>query len=441
MDVKVEDISSVRKKLSFEIAAEKVDAEFEKAYRKIARTAKIKGFRPGKAPRSVIEQYYAPQLEQQALEQLIGDSYVKALAQHRMEVVSEPEIVESGILERGKSFNYQAQVEVKPEVQARDYFGLTLQKELLAIDEKVVPERLEELRASRSELKVSEREEAKIGDFVVIGFEGFLDGQPFPGGRSDEQVFELGSGSLIPGFEEQLQGMRRGEEREIAVTFPADYGNKELAGRPAIFKVSLQEIKEKVFPELNDDFARGFGLENLAELEEKIRENYRAQEMSRIEGDVRERLMKALIARNPIEVPESMIARQLDYMLGNIRRRLQGQGMSLEVLGMNEESFRRLYREGAVAQVQGTLVLEAIARQENLQVEEGEIEEKMAQIARMSNASLASVKAHFAGDEARRGLLAQALEEKAMGFLLQQSNINEVEKSELADTEKTGDKE
>ncbi|BCR05779.1 trigger factor [Desulfuromonas versatilis] len=436
MTVQVENISSVKKKLSFEVPAETVSAEIEKAYQKIAKTAKIKGFRQGKVPRGVIEKYYAPQMEEQVLNRLINDTYFKAIVDNRIAAVSDPEIVEGSGLEPGKPFTYQAEVEVKPEVEVKDYTGLSLQREKFEADPKMVESRLDEMRASRAQMEVAERDEAKEGDFLNIAFEGFMAGQPFDGGKSDDHVLELGSGSFIPGFEAQLEGMKRGEEREIEVTFPEDYGNKQLAGQPATFKVKVKEIKAKVLPELDDEFAKGFGLESLEELRGKIDENYQTQEKNRVEGDLKERLMDELIARNPFDVPEAMVASQLKYMLENIRNRMQSQGMSLEMLGMNEESFGQMYRDTAVNQVKGSLILEAIARQENLKVEGSEIDDKLLKIAEMANAPLDAVKKYYAGDDARQGLMAQMLEEKVLEFLFEKSTVVDVAKEELAGADK-----
>ena len=431
MNVKIEEISSVRKKLSFELPAEHVAAEIDKAYGKIAKSAKIPGFRPGKVPRAILERQFAPQMEEQVLGRLINDSYFKALFEHKILAIADPEIVDSGVIEKGQPFRYEAHVEVKPELAPKDYTGLKLEKELFAPDAAVTDKRIEEMRASRAEMVVSSRKKARQGDFVVIDFEGFLKGEAFEGGKAEGHQLELGSGSFIPGFEEQLEGMKQEEEKEIQVTFPADYGNQELAGQEVTFKVRLHEIKEKELPALDDEFAKGFGLESLADLRARLEENYLTQERNRIDGDLRERLMEALIAVNPVEAPEIMVAGQLDYMLGNIRSRMQSQGMSLEMLGMNEESFRAMYRDTAVKQVQGTLILEAIGRQEGLRVEEGEIDGKLAQIAAMSNAPLDAVKRHYANEDARRGLLLQMGEEKVIEFLLAGSQINEVAKAEL----------
>lgn len=432
MNVKVEELSSVKKKLTFELPADRVDAEIGKAYQKIAKTAKVKGFRQGKVPQTILEQYYAPKMQQEVLTRLINDSYFKALTEHEIPAVSDPEIFEQGVPERGVPFVYEAHVEVKPEIEAKDYAGLVLQKEKLVVNEETLAARLDEMRTSRSQLNVTARDDAQSGDFATIDFEGFVDGEPFKGGSSKDYVLELGSGSFIPGFEEQIVGMKRGESGEVKVTFPEDYGNEELAGKPATFSVTLKEIKEKVTPDLDDDFAKELGLETLDQLKAKVQEDYEKQENSRVEGDLRERLTGAIIERNPIEVPDAMVASQLDYMLENISRRMQSQGMTLQMLGMTDDSFKQMYRETALRQVQGNLILEAIARQEELTVDDAELEGKLEEIAEMANAPLESVKKYYGSPAARLDLKAQILEEKAIALVLSKATIEEVDKEQLA---------
>jgi trigger factor len=435
MNVSIEDISSIKKKLSIEVAAEAVDAEIDKAYQKIAKSAKVKGFRPGKAPRSVVEKHYAPQMEEQVLGRLINESYFKALAEHRVAAIADPEIVESSSLQKGEAFSFQAEVEIKPDVTVKDYTGLKLQKEKFEDDPTVVDARLDEMSAGRSELQVSDRELAEGGDHVTIDFEGFVDGVAFDGGKAEGHQLELGTGAFIPGFEAQVEGMPRGGDKEIEVTFPEEYGNKDLAGKPALFKVKLHEIKEKVTPELDDEFAKGFDVESLQELRDQLEETHRLQEQNRIDGDLREKVVAALIERNSVEAPESMVANQLDYMLGNIGNRLKQQGMSLEMMGMNEESFKQMYRDTAVSQIKGSLLLDGISRQEEIKAEDSEVDSKLEDIAKMSNAPIDAVKKHYSSSEARQGLIAQIVEEKVMQLLLDRATIEEVSKEQLADSQ------
>ncbi|GAB4166381.1 MAG: trigger factor [Geothermobacteraceae bacterium] len=431
MNVKVEEISSIRRRLSFEVEAGQVEQAIDGAYAEIAKTAKLKGFRKGKVPRKLLEQYFRPQMEEKVFTRLINDTYFQALTDNEVPVVGQPQITESGDINRGEAFTYVAEVEVKPEVEAKDYTGLEAKKEIFDFAPQVIEHRLEEKRQMRVEQKVSTRKKAREGDFVTIDFTGYVDGEAFPGGSAEGHELELGSGSFIPGFEEQVVGMKREEEKEIEVTFPEEYGNEDLAGKKAVFKVVLHEIKEKVVPELDDDFAKGFGAESLDDLKWQMEENFRQQEQNRIDGDLRERLVDALVEKNPIEVPEAMVDKQLEYMLQNVRNRMQQQGMSLEMLGMNEEIFASMYRQTAVKQVQGSLLLEAIARQEQIEVADDEIDGKLEEIAKMANAPLDAVKNYYSSDEAKAGLKDQIVEEKTLAFLIDNAKIVEVSKEEL----------
>lgn len=431
MNIRIEELSSIARKLHVEIGAERVDQEIERAFRKIGKTAKIKGFRPGKVPQAVLEQYYGAQMEQEVLGRLINDSYFKALDDHDVPAVGEPRITESSGISRGQAFTYQAEVEIKPQIVAKDYLGVPVQKEAFNADPQVAAGRLEELRASRGQLEVASRDVARDGDSVVIDFTGFVAGVPFEGGEAEDFTLELGSGSLIPGFEEQVAGMRRGEEREIAVTFPADYGQQTLAGQAATFKVTLKEVKEKVLPALDDEFARSFGIETLDELKKQLEESYLREETGRIDNDLRERLVRELIERNPFEVPATLVAKQLEHMYANITNRMRSQGMTPEMLGLTPENFGERYRDNAVGQVKGMLLLEAIGRQEGITVEAGEVDGRLEEIARMANAPLDAVKNFYAKEEARISLLNQIAEEKVVRFLTDQAQVTEVPKSAL----------
>lgn len=431
LNVKIEDVSGVKKKLFIEIDAAKVDAEIENVYQKLGRKAKIKGFRPGKVPRGILEQYYAPEMEQQVLNRLINDSYFKTLVDNRIPAVSDPEIVDNGTLAKGQPFKYEVHVEVKPEIEVKDYLGLSLEKERFEADPQVVDNQLDEMRNARAQMVVSEREDARAGDNVVIDFEGFVDGEAFQNGSAQDYQLELGSGTFLPGFEEQLLGMKRSEDREVNVSFPADYGVENLAGKPALFKVALKEIKEKKVPELDDAFAETLGLESMEQLRTRIQENHDAREQQRIEADLRDRLIGALLERNHFEVPSVLVADQLRQMFEDAKRRLSAQGLSMEMLGMDEDRFAGQYREQAERQVKGTLLLEAVARQEELKVEESEIAAKMQEIAEMAGVSLAEVKKRFGSNDSRPALIARILEEKVFDLLLEKAEIKEVDAQEL----------
>jgi trigger factor len=431
MNIKVEDISSIKKKLSFEIPIEDVDAEFGKAYNKLAKTAKVPGFRPGKVPRSVLERQYGGQIEGQVFEGLVSASFFKAIVDNKIDAVSPPEVIDNGSLKIGQPFVYEAEVEVRPAVEAKNYVGLELKKESFVVDDAEVDARLAEMRKSKAKVATSERNVAQVGDIAVIDFEGFIDGEAFAHGKAEGHHLELGSNTFIPGFEDQVAGLECGQCKDIEVTFPESYGNKDLAGKPAVFKVCLKEIKEQVLPELDDEFAKEAGLESMADLRAKILESIASQEAERIEKDFHERMTDALIEANPIELPESMVESQLDYMLQNLQNRMQAQGMRLEDMGINAESFKKIYREIAAKQVKSSLIMEAIAIQENLKIDEDEIKDKLDEIIETSGAPKEAVINFYSSDEKRRGLVSQMAEEKVVAFLSGKAKIEMVDKQSL----------
>ncbi|MDD2558477.1 MAG: trigger factor [Desulfuromonadaceae bacterium] len=431
MNTQVEDLSSVKKKISVEVDAAQVNQEITAVYAKIARNAKLKGFRQGKVPMRLVKQYYAEQMEHEVVGKLINDTYFKAITDSEVAAIGEPAIQKSGELVEDKVFTYEFYVDVKPKIENLAYSGLSLKKEIYAFDDSVVDTQIAQMLDSRTQKEAVKRDDVQNGDFVTLDFEGFVGAEAFAGGAAQDHELEIGSGSFIPGFEDQLVGMKRGEEGEVKVTFPADYGNDELAGKEATFKVKISEIKEKTVPELTDELAQEFGAESAADLRAKISENYDRQEKQRIEEELKERLMAQLVERNSMEVPETMVAGQLDFMLQNIKGRLKSQGMSLEMMGMNEEAFRAMYRDTAVKQVQGSLILEGVGSAENISVDEGEIDARLEEIAEMANAPLEDVKKYYSSEDKKEGLLAQIEEEKVIAYLLGQADIQELTKEEL----------
>jgi trigger factor len=389
----------------------------------------------------MLEQHYGPRVEYDVVNSLVNNSLYKSMVDNKIEAVSQPEIVETGSVEKGKPFSYQAEVEVRPEVTAKDYTGLSLEKEKLVFDETVVDQQIEQMATSQVQLEVTKRKKAREGDTVILDFEGFIDDTPFENGAAKDYQLELGSNSFIPGFEDQLIGMKREEEKEISVTFPEGYGAKELAGKPAMFKVTVNEIKEKVEPKINDAFAKEMGSENLADLKEKVKENAIKQEEGRINGQLQESLMTALIENNAFEVPEGMIQNQLLHLKDSFSQRLKAQGMSLEMLGMNDENFATTYREMAVQQVKGEVLLDAIAEQEKIELEDGMVEEKMKAFAEESNAPLEEVQKYFENASALAGLKGQLLNEKVVAFLLDSATVTEVEPKQPEEKVETAEEE
>lgn len=428
MSITVEEVTAIRKKLTIEVAADVVATEIENGYKKVAKTADLKGFRKGKVPRAVLEKHYAPRVLSDVVGSLVNNSLYKAMIENKIEPVSQPEIVESGKVEVGQPYIYQAEVDVRPQIVAKDYTGLNLEKEKFSLNEDVVEQQLTQMATSKVQLEVSKRKKAREGDTVIIDFEGYLDGSAFENGTAKDHQLELGTGSFIPGFEDQVVGMKRDEEKEIDVSFPEEYGAKELAGKPVVFKVVLKEIKEKVEPKLNDEFAKEFGSDSLEELKTSIRENSVKQEEGRIKAQLQEQLMNALVENNSFDVPEGMIENQLLHLKDSFAQRLKSQGMSLEMLGMDDENFGKTYRDMAVQQVKGEILLDSIAAQEELSTDDAEVEEKIKSIAEEANTPVENVQKYFGENaQAREGLKGQILSDKVIDMLLEKSTVTEVE--------------
>lgn len=433
MQTNIETLSPVKKKISFEIPADRVTQEIDKAYENIRKRAAVKGFRKGKAPLSYIEKHYYDIMAEDVLKTLVNDTYFKALMDAKIYPVSHP-LIEGEELKRGENFKYSATVEVFPEIELKDYEGLTVKKEKYEFDEEVINRRLRDLQENLAQLiPAEEGHVATNGDFVTLDFKGFLDGIAFDQGEATDFVLELGSGRFIPGFEEQVCGMKAGDEQEIKVVFPVDYGEKELAGKNATFAVVVKEVKIKELPPLDDAFAKEMGdYESLAQLRTKLTEIHEKQERERIESEMSERLVKALVEKSNIEVPDALVDKQLQIMLENTKKRLAYQRLSLEIMGMDEERYKVQFRATAKTQVQGSLLLEALASQEKIDVAENEIEARIQKIAGDDPESLESARNYYLQNErARENLKAQLREEKAINFLLSKAKIIEVSRNEI----------
>ncbi len=429
----VEALSSVKKKITFEVPAERVTAEIEKVFAQIRKRAAIKGFRKGKVPQTLVEKHYADMMETDVLKNLFDETYFKALAEHKIFPVSHP-VIESDEIKRGAALKYSATVEVMPEIEVRDYTGLEVKKEKFVLDDSVVEKRLSEMQESMARVvAVEEGKQAENGNFAVIDFIGSVDGTPFEGGAAESYELELGSGRFIPGFEEQVVGMKVGDQQTITVTFPDEYWNKDLAGKEAKFDVTVKEIKVKQLPEIDDEFAGQFGeFETLAELKAKISEMFEKQEKERIQSDLQDRLVKALIERNEIEVPATLVGRQLEMMLSNMKNRLAYQRLSLEMMGLDDEKFKEQYRSVAENQVKGSLLLDAVGKKEGIKVEDADIEAKLAEMTAESGQEYEKVKEYYdQNHNARENLVAHLNEDKVLNFLLGKAVVTEVAKDEL----------
>jgi len=433
MNVTVENVGPVQKRVNVVIPAEKVDQEIERSFSEIQKHAVIKGFRKGKAPRAHVEKHYASVMQEEVVKKLFQDTYPDVLREHNIAAVSWP-TVDFGTLDRGSDFTYSATVEVFPEVTATGYRGLEVKRERLEFDESQVDAQLRQMQESMAELvPVEEQRTVQRGDFVLFDFRGFVDGEPLPGGSATDFELEIGSNRFIPGFEDQMIGIPVGEEREITVTFPEQYQSPDLAGKEARFLITVKGIKVKQLPELDDAFAAEFGdYSTLDELKSALRENLERQQRERIESDFRDRLIEALIAKNPIDVPSTMVDRQVDQMLQNAKRRLAAQRMTLEMMGMDDDRYRITFRHIAESQVKGGLLLESVADQEGITISDEFLDKKLTEMAGENTDALQRMKEFYEQNaEARSNFLGYLREEQALAFLAEHAVVTEVSADEL----------
>ncbi len=430
-----EKIEDNKVKLEVEVDVPEVDTALDKAYRKVVKKVSLPGFRKGKVPRRVMESHFGPEvLHEEALEELVPPAYEKALEEADIDPINQPEF-ELVQIEEGKPLLFNAVVEVLPEIELGEYRGLEAEQGEVNIDDLQVDHQIYMLREQNSRLVPKEDQPAQDGDLVTIDFKGFVDGEPFEGGEAEDHSLELGSHSFVPGFEEQLVGLKQGDEKEIKVTFPEDYSNEDLAGKEATFQVSLKQVKEKQLPELNDDFVKEVSEfdtfeEMKADLKEKLLKNAEEQSKTKLEESLIEKVTDA----SEVKLPEILVDRQIDRMIDEMENYLRRQGLGLdqflELSGKTREELREQNRPEAEKRTKANLVLDAIAKKEGFTVDDSEIDAKLAEIAEAYEDQVDRIKEILE----KQGRLPSIREElrirKAVDLLVETANITMVEPSD-----------
>ena len=387
MNCKVEKTENANEvKLEITIEAEKFDNAMKKVYFQNAKYFNIPGFRKGKAPMNIVEKYYGAQIfYEDAFNEVATESYEEALKENNIEVVSKPE-VDIKQMEKGKDVIFTATVQTKPEVELGKYKGIEIKKVDYTVEDKDIEHELGHMQEHNSRLVSIEDRDLAQGDIATIDFEGFVDDKAFEGGKAEGHELEIGSGSFIPGFEDQLVGMKIDEEREIKVTFPKEYFSKDLAGKEAMFKVKLHEIKKKELPELDDEFAKDVSeFDTLDELKADIKAKLEKDNANKVKFETEEAAIKAVCDKTKIDIPSGMIELEVDNMIKDFEQRLAYQGLNLDqycsMLGKTEEEIRKDYEPQAQEAIKSRLVLEAIKNAEKIEATEEEIKAKMEEMA------------------------------------------------------------
>ncbi|GGE18206.1 trigger factor [Marinithermofilum abyssi] len=372
--------------LTVEVEPEKLDKALDQAFRKVVKKVSVPGFRKGKVPRPIFEKRFGVEsLYQDALDILLPEVYPEAVDEAGIEPVDRPEIdVEQ--LEKGQPFVFKAIVTVKPEVKLGEYKGLEVPEKDFSVSAEDVDAELKRMQERQGQLVAVEDGKAENKDRVIIDFEGFIDGEPFEGGKAERYTLELGSGQFIPGFEDQVVGMGVGEEKDVVVTFPEEYHAEELAGKEATFKVKLHEIKRLELPELDDEFAQDVSeFDTLDELKQDIENKLKESKKQEEENYRRNTLVEKAAENAEIDLPEVMIENEIDHMMGHFEQQLRMQGLTLDqyaqFTGQEKEALREQFKEDAEKKVRANLVLEKIAEEENIEVTDAEVDEEIKKLA------------------------------------------------------------
>jgi trigger factor len=418
MKIIVEDINNVKKKIKIEIPKERVSEEIDRAYREFRKNVAIKGFRKGKAPRSIVERLYKNEIDAEVISKLIRDSYQKALDEKQIIPLSNPVVIDRGVLEKESDFVYSALVEVKPDIEVKNYKGIEIDREEITIKEEEIDNQLKILQESNARLDVINEDRGIVkGDYVLMDVSYFVGNKLI---RNEKDLFlEINSNNIIPEFEDAIVGLKKGDNKTIAVDIPEDYHSKEIAGKRVTFKIKIKEIKKKILPELDDDFAKDLGdYDNISDLREKIRERLEELEKIRIDNKIKNDILNKIIELNPFDLPESLVERERDRLLEEWSRNSGNMNKAEDV-----EKVKSEFEEIAKNRIKASLIIEAIAKKESIEVTEDDIERKLKEIAERSNKSIEAVKGYYSNRmDSLKNIL---IEEKTLDFLIETSNIKE----------------
>lgn len=421
MSCKVENLEKNMAKLTIEVGAEEFEKALEKAYQKNKDKINVQGFRKGKAPRAVIEKMYGVGVfYEDAANEAIPDAYEAAAKESGLEIVSRPEI-DVVQIEKGKSFIFTAEVAVKPEVTLGKYKGVEVEKTAVEVTDEDINAELDKVREQNSRMVTVDDRAVKDGDIAVIDYEGFTDGVAFEGGKGENQNLTIGSHSFIDTFEEQLVGKNIGEEVEVNVTFPAEYHAPELAGKPAMFKVKINEIKVKELPELDDDFAQDVSeFDTLEEYKKDLKATLLKNKEKAAKSAKEDAVINAIIEDAKMDIPDPMVDATVRQMAEEFAQRIQSQGLSVEqyfkFTGLNANSFMENLKPQAAKRIQSRLVLEAVVKAENIEATEEEVNKEFENMAQMYQMELDKLK-ELVGEGERKMMAQDVAVQKAIDLV------------------------
>lgn len=428
MKAKLEEIKDNVAILEIEVSADKFENAINRAYKKNVKKINIPGFRKGRAPRKIIEVHYGEGIfYEDAINFIVPEIFPQVVEETEIEPVDQPTITDIVQIEGGKPFIFKAEVTVKPDVKLGEYKGLELEKLEFEVTDETVDYELEKMREQNARLISVEDKTVEEGDTVVIDFEGFVDNEPLEGGKAENHFLEIGSRSFIPGFEEQLVGCKPDEEKEINVRFPDDYNSEEIAGKDAVFNVKIKEVKVKELPEIDDEFAKETSeFDSLEEFKSDIKNKIKEELERTTKASLENSAIDKVVKTSEIEIPEVMIENEVDLLLRDFVVKLSYSGLSLDkYLEYNDlkiEDMRERFKDTAKENVKRNLVLDAIAKAENIQASDEEVEKSIKDIAKSNNKPVEEIKQNI-GDEQLKYIKESVIIGKVVDFLIESSTI------------------
>ena len=427
MNCKVEKTENANEvKLELTVEASKFDEAIKKVYFQSAKYFNIPGFRKGKAPINIVEKYYGKEIfYEDAFNEVAQPALEEAIKENKLEIVSRPDI-EVKQIGKGQDLIFTAVMQTKPEAKLGKYKGLEIKKVEYNVTDEDINHELEHMQEHNARMITIEDRPVEDGDIATIDFEGFVDGKPFEGGKAEGHELTIGSKTFIPGFEDQVIGMKIDEEKDINVKFPDEYFSKDLAGKDATFKVKVHEIKKKELPTLDDEFAKDVSeFDTLADLKEDIKKKQEKQNEEKAKYETQEAVMKAIVEKIEVEIPTGMIETEVENMLKDIEQRLSYQGLKLnqylQMLGKTEEELKKEYEPQAIEGIKSRLALEAVIKAEKIEVEDKEIDEKLKEMAK--NYGKENDEAFMKNENVRNYIKEGMQSEKAIDFLVKNAKI------------------
>ena len=427
MSVKVENLEHNMAKLTIEVSAEELEKALNTAYNKQKKQISVPGFRKGKVPRAMIEKMYGAEIfYEDAANELMQQTYPSAIDESGVDIVSRP-TVDVVQIEKGKPFIYTAEVATRPEVTLGKYMGVTVTKIDTSVTEDEVEAELENQRNTNARTVTVTDRPVKEGDTAVIDFEGFVDGVAFDGGKAENHSLEIGSHSFIDTFEDQLVGKNAGDEVEVNVTFPEQYQAADLAGKPAVFKVKINEIKAKELPELNDEFAQDVaGVDTLAEYKEELKKNLTEKKENEAKKTKEDEAIQKIIDKSKMDLPKAMIDTQCETMVNEFAQRIAQSGLSmdqyLQFSGMTVDQLKEQVRPEAETRIKSSLVLEQIAKEENIEVSDEDINAEIEKMAKAYGMEADKLK-EYMGDSEKESMKRDLAITKAVDLIME--NVKE----------------